>query len=271
MRSARYLLIAPAIASCLLPAYAAEGGLPVHPALSDRFYIGLGGFMPTSSTSAQLNSSGGGVGAVVNFEDLLGMQSQKGVPVGMARIRFAQRWRVEAEYFELNRTGVKSIERDISWGDVVYPVGTNVNSKFDFSDARVSVGYSFFKTVDKEVGAAFGLHVARYNASLTAPAVGTQGGATTAPLPVLSLYGAFALTDHWAVTARLDYLSLSYEQYKGGINSAGIDVLYQPFKHIGLGLGFRSLFLNLETQADNWKGKIDQSFQGPIAYVTASF
>jgi hypothetical protein len=73
------------------------------------------------------------------------------------------------------------------------------------------------------------------------------------------------------VAARLDYLSLSYDQYKGGINSAGIDVLYQPFKHVGFGLGFRSLFLTLETQAENWRGKIDQSFQGPIAYITASF
>lgn len=271
MRSAIHLFCGLVLGSCLQSAHAAEGAIPVHPALTDRFYLGLGGYMPTSSTSAQLNSSGGGLGAVINFEDLLGMQSQKGVPVGVARIRFAQRWRVEAEYFELNRVGAKSIDREITWGDQVFPVGTDVNSRFDFSDARVSVGYSFFKTADKEVGAAFGLHVARYNASLSAPAVGTQGGATTAPLPVLSLYGAFALTEHWAVTARIDYLSLSYEQYKGGINSAGIDVLYQPFKHVGLGLGYRSLFVKLETQADDWSGKINQSFQGPIAYVTASF
>jgi hypothetical protein len=210
------------------PVLAAENGPPSHPLLSDRFYFGVGAYVPTTSTVARLDSNALGIGANVDFEKALGLQTEKAVPNFIGRWRFTERWRVEAEYFELNRSGNKDLTREIQWGDAVFPVGSEVSSKFDFSDARVSVGYSFFKTVDKELGLALGAHVTRYNASVSANGIGTQGGAVTAPLPVLSAYGQFALTERWAISARLDRLSLNYDQYAGGITSMALDVNYQP-------------------------------------------
>jgi hypothetical protein len=253
------------------PAPAEEGTIPSHPALNERYYIGAGVYVPKTSTVARLDSTTLGVGASVDFERALGMQTSKGVPNLIARIRFADRWRVEAEYFELNRTGDKVIDRDIRWGDAVYPVSARVISKFDFSDARVSVGYSFFKTTDKEVGVAVGAHVTRYNASLSANAVGTQAGDVLAPLPVVSAYGQFALTDQWAVGARLDRFSLSYDKYSGSLTSLAIDLLYQPFRHVGFGLGYRNMYIDMEARATSWTGKLEQSFQGPVLYGSVSF
>ena len=81
----------------------------------------------------------------------------------------------------------------------------------DFSDLRLSAGFSFFRTADKELGAALGLHVAAFEVALDAPLVGAESQDVTAPLPVLSAYGQFALTERWAVGSRLDRFSLSYE------------------------------------------------------------
>ncbi len=256
------------------PSRAADSGVPNNPALSDRFFIGLGAYLPTSSTTAQLNPSTGGVGASFNFERALGLEDQKEVPALMARIRLGERWRIEAEYFELNRRGNRTLDQEISWGDQTYPVGATVDSRLDFADARVSAGYSFFKRQDKEVGVALGFHVARYDASLSGTVLSTprsQGAAMTAPLPVLSVFGTFALTDHWSIGARLDRFSLRYDGYDGGITSTALDLLYQPFRHVGFGVGYRSLFLELEATKSSWNGRIDQSYQGPTAYVTASF
>jgi hypothetical protein len=260
-----------ALAVTSAPLLAEDAVIPNNPALNDKFYFGAGVFMPTTTSTMSLNSTKLGVGTSVDVERLLGMQTTKGVPDFLARWRFTERWRVEAEYFQLNRTGLKTLSQDINWGDVTYPINTQVSSTLDMADARVSVGYSFFKTQDKELGVGLGFHVLSYNASLTANAVGTQGGAVTAPLPVLSGYGQFALTDQWAISARLDRFSLTYDQYSGNITSMAIDILYQPFRHVGFGLGYRGMYYDLKSTGTDWTGEIQQNFQGPVAYVTASF
>jgi len=253
-------------------AQAAEPGeIPVNPALKDRFYFGLGAFFPKTTTQAQLDSATLGVGANVDFERTLGMETAKTVPNVFGRWRSGERWRIEAEYFELNRNGSRTIDRDIQWGDTVFPVNANVSSSFDFYDLRVSAGYAFFKRTDKELGVALGLHIAAYDVSLRANAIGNEQQDVLAPLPVLSAYGLFALTDQWAVGGRLDRFSLKYDKYDGSLTSLGLDLTYQPFRHVGFGVGYRSLFITLEASEDSKRARFKQTFEGPLLFLSASF
>jgi len=265
------LLIPLAIALVSAAAAAhAQSEIPVHPALNDRFYFGVGAFFPSTTTSAQLTSRAG-IGTMVDFEDTFGMGSEKTVPAALVRWRFGERWRLEAEYFQLNRSAESAINRNIQWGENVYPVNTNVQARFDFSDLRVSVAYSFFKRADKEIGAGLGLHIAAYDVSLSANAIGEEQQDVTAPLPVLSFYGQFGLTDRWAVGARIDLFSISYENYDGSLTAVGLDVMYQPFRHVGFGLGFRNLLIDFEAEKDGRHLKAKQTFQGPLLFMNVSF
>src|SRR5215472_1910476 len=109
-------------------------------------FVLVGAFVPKSSTSAQLNSTGLlGLGTNIDFERALGMTTQKVVPDVFARWRFAERWRLEVAYFELNRSGDTVIQQEIHWGDQDFLVGTEIQSKLNFSDLRTSVGYSVFR------------------------------------------------------------------------------------------------------------------------------
>jgi hypothetical protein len=270
MRAIRLAVAGAALLICL-PLAHAEDAVPIHPALHDRFYFAAGAFLPKTSTSAQLDSTTLGAGVNIDFEQALGITTQKVVPDIFARWRFADRWRVEAEYFQLNRRGDQAIDRNIQWGDVVFPVNTEIQTKFNFSDIRVSAGYSFFKTADKELGVGFGFHVAGYDVSLNSAAAGTETEKVLAPLPVLSAYGQFALTETWAVGARMDRFVVSYDKYAGNITSMAIDVNYQPFRYAGFGLAYRSLFINLKATGDHLTGTFAQTFQGPLLYMNASF
>src|SRR5499427_11138255 len=109
----------------LTPALA-DDAIPSHPALTDKFYFEVGAFVPKTSTSAQLDSANLGLGANVDFERALGMTTQKVVPDAGFRWRFAEHWRFEAEYFELNRSGDKVISQDITWNGVTFTAGTQV-------------------------------------------------------------------------------------------------------------------------------------------------
>ena len=241
-------------------------------ALVDRFTIGVGGFYPTSSTTLRLDRADGGVGTSIDFERTLGLEDKKLVFDATGRWRFTERWRLEAEYFALNRSGTRTSDRQIDWGNQIFPTNVQLNTSLDFSDARVSVGYSFFKTVDKELGLALGVHVADYRASIDSPQLQErQNGKVTAPLPVLSLYGQFALTRAWALGVRLDRFALSYDDYDGNITAIGLDIQWEIFRHFVVLGGYRNFFLKLDANKDKWHGRIDQSYQGPLLQLQASF
>ena len=96
-----------AAASDESPAGAADlASIPDHPALNDRFSFMLGGYYPDTLTEARLDPNTG-TGAIIDFEEVLGLDSQKLVLEGAFRWRFAERWSLEANYFSLNRTATR--------------------------------------------------------------------------------------------------------------------------------------------------------------------
>ena len=259
-----------AVATARVEAASTEA-VPDHPALNDRFAFQLGAFYANTSTQASLSGAAGGGGVAVDFESALGLDDRALIGLGGFVWRMTERWRLEVEYFGWNRSASRTLAEEIKWGDQTYPIGTTVNSTFNFSDTRVSAGYSFFKRRDKELGVGAGLHLAKIEASLQSGTNSAESADVTAPLPVLSFYGAFALTDQWAVRFRSDWLSLNYGEYSGGLRSSAIDVLYQPFRNVGFGLGMRTLVLDVTIDKPEWSGKAKSGFTGPAAYLTVSF
>jgi len=244
--------------------------IPTHPALIDRFFIGIGAFAASSNTEARLDSSVG-VGATVDFEDVMGLDSNDIVPQFLGRWRMSDRWRVELEHFSLDRSNTETLDADIDWGDETFPAGTDVTASFDIAVTRLSFGYSFFKRQDKELGVALGFHVTDIGAELVSTGGNGDDGKVLAPLPVISLYGQVALTDVWALAGRLDAFRIEYDPYEGHIYSIALDALCQPWRHFGFGLGWRSL--EIEASADNgdWRGQVGTSYGGPILFAAVSF
>jgi hypothetical protein len=244
---------------------------PNHPLLNDQFRVSLGGFYSESATSARLSNSNGGGGVDVNFEDALGLEERKWVGEFSGYWRISSRWRVDVDYFRLSRSATRVLASDVSWGDNTFAVGTQVSSNLTISDLRTAIGYSFFRRTDKELGIAAGVHTLGYKASIDGGTFGARTESVTAPLPVLSLYGQFALTDTWALSVRSDWLSLEYDKYSGSIRATRIDVVYQPFKHVAFGLGMHALTLKLDVQNERSKFQARSTFQGPAAFMSVSF
>lgn len=269
------------LAACPLAAVAADNPpaqpaspsgevIPKNPVLQDSFRFNVGGFYASTNTVARLDA-GGGTGADVNFEDALGMDDRKLVGEGAMYWRFTEHWRLDVNYFAITRRATRTISQDIQWGGQTFTAGTEVHSGLRLSDMRASVGYSIFRRSDKEVGVGLGLHATGLRAWAEASGIGGQAGDITAPLPVVDFYGNFALTNTWALTTRLDWLSLGYENYSGQIRSLALDVIYQPFRNVGFGFGWHSLITKLTVDNTDWRGQVALAYQGPSAYVSFSF
>ena len=80
MRPVGRAALGAALSACLSMARAEDATVPQHPALSDRFFVSAGLFVPKSTTSAQVFSTARGVGTDVDLEQALGIQTQKGAP-----------------------------------------------------------------------------------------------------------------------------------------------------------------------------------------------
>ncbi len=209
---------------------------------------------------------------VIDFENVLGLDDQNTTGIGGFVWRITNRWRLDVEYFRVNRSATKTLTATIDWGDETFNIGTSIDATYNFYDTRVSAGYSFYKRSDKELGIGIGLHVAGIEASIQSAGGGVaEAGDVLAPLPVLNFYGSFGLTDEWALRLRADWLSLTYGEYSGDVRSMAIDVLYQPFRHVGFALGMRNLVVDLQVDDPDWRGAARTVFTGPTAVMTVSF
>ena len=270
MRTAQLWLTGIILSLLVSPIYATEA-IPNHPLLQDEFLFRLGGYYPRSTTAAALAPSTGGTGVMVDFENTLDLEKRNLVPIADFSWRATDHWRMDVDDFAVDRSATRTLTSDVVWGDQTFNAGDVVDSTFDFSDLRVSAAYAFFQRTDKELGIGLGLHVADIKANIQSSGVGTEAAAVTAPLPVINLYGMFALTDEWALSVNADWLSLAYGDYSGDVRNMALDLLYQPYRHVGFGLGLRSLTIDIEIDHSDWDGAARITFQGPTAYVTYSF
>jgi hypothetical protein len=253
------------------PVAGQQSNWSVHPALQDRWTLELGAYTPKVKTTATLNNATQGAGTTVSFEDELGLSDRETMGTFLARMRLGERWRIEAEYFSLDRSGSRAIARTINWGGTVYNVGTVVTSEFNSDIFRLSGGYSFIKNTQYEVGGTLGLHVTDFTASLAAAGVGAKGGDALAPLPTIGMYGAYAFTPKWLLSGRVDYFSLKYDAYGGSLKNLTAGVDYRFHRNFGAGLGYRYVDYTLEATKASFTGEVRYQFSGPVLYAVGSF
>ena len=254
----------------MVPAAAQDAA---HRKLHDRFYVDIGGFWPSVSTELRVDGPAG-QNRSFSLEDDLHYSDNPTLPFALVNLRLGQRWRVEGEAFQIGRDNSTVLNRDITVRDKTFPVNSTVSSHFDTTVYRLSLGYSFLKRPDTEVGAALGLHVTDFDLGIQTSTGSVAAAAdATAPLPTVGLYGYHALSPNWLIFGRADLFSLNYEQYSGGLVNLNLGVEYQVNKWLGLGGGWRYVKLDLdaEAQGSDWAGTFKHTYSGPMLYLSLGF
>lgn len=246
----------------------------------DRFWLGLTGYVPTITSVARsdlLTTSR--PGTTVNFEQDLGLNDRKALPMFQGGMRLGDDWRLELEYFSLERSGERRIARDISWGDVTFAASAAMSSAFDSRVLRVSAGGSFLRTPGTELGAVLGLHATRFKVALSGQgSIGNVSAATRVeaqealvPLPTIGLYGRHDFAPNWSVAGRIDLFALSFGDYDGALVNLMIAVNHRFNPRVTGTLGLRYVDYSLDLARTNWKGSIDYRFNGPYLGVQVGF
>jgi hypothetical protein len=210
-------------------------------------------------------------GISVNLEDALGLDTNMVVlrAEGIARLGDSRRHRLDFGYFDLSRSGTKTLGRDITIGDTVYPTGTTVDTEFDMKLFKGAYSYSLVQDARIDFGLGAGLYVAPINFRVSNSVSGVrEESSSTSPLPFLELHIDYALTPKLFLKQKLDLFYVEYKDFKGRLVDASIGLEYNLWKHFGLGLAFNIFSLHVEDKGDatNLKGSIDLAFSGLMLY-----
>jgi hypothetical protein len=241
--------------------------------------IQFGGFITSSDTEMRIDSSSGAIGAVVNVENALGVDSSKTTFRIDTFYRFGEtrRHQIDLHYFDSRRSGDRVLDDTLEIGDTVFPIGATVSTQFDLQFINLDYSYAFVQDDRVRLSVAGGLHTTGVHFKVDSPGLALFEDQTfTAPLPVVGLRGEVAVTERWRLKGGADVFYLEYDQYTGLLADTSLAVEYLPFKHAAFGLGINTVRMKVESDGDNsggtdLKGEVKFNFTGLLMYARYLF
>ena len=259
----------------LISTFAALAALPA--AAADPLYeqgvsARLGAFFSTADTSLRVDAANGALGTSISLEDDFGMAKDKTLPTFDATWRINPRHRIELGYVRLARDAEKTISGEIRFGDVVFPVSSNVKSTFDSDVWRLTYGWSFYREGGNELALLLGLHVTSFETSLrTASGALAETADRTVPLPTIGLQGSWAFDPQWRVGGWVQVFALNYNDYEGSMVNGAFTAEYRINRNLAVGAGYAVYDYNLDVTKGRARGSFEYQFAGPVLYLNAGF
>jgi hypothetical protein len=238
----------------------------------DRFGISLGVFITERDSKTQVDGENPGSGTPIDLESDLGLDKSDSVFRVDGYFRFNEKHRLDFSVFDLSRTSVKQIDRDIEWDGETYPIDTDVSALFDLNIYKLAYTWSFLLRDKGYLGVTGGLYIADIGTTLAAESIGQVSGAgVTAPLPVIGLRGEYYLSDKWSLRGSAEFFAIEYGDYSGSLYDVFAGVDYQLFENMALGVGLNSVKLNVGVEKSGFNGDVDWRYDGGLVFVKFRF
>ena len=247
--------------------------LPWH---NRRFKVSAGGFFPVNNTVVKVEGNNGNIGTEIDLENDLGFSKSTASFLGTFDWRISKRSRLGFEYFVLDRTATKTLQRDINFGDHTYPVDGRVQGTFNVQIARIAYGYAILSKPKYQAGLLIGAHVLFADLGLRLEA-NTQSLEYrdsfdfTAPLPDVGIWGEFVLGKRWGLYANVNYLAIKIDETDGRIISYNLSVLYNVVQNFSLTAGYTGLNFRIDTIQDRLNGFLKWGYNGPTITAVYTF
>ena len=231
-----------------------------------------GGAAAYDDFTAKVSVSGNIVGTSLDFEDFLAIDDSTTIARFDAHYSFNRRHRVDASYYDIRRSGSRTISEDIVFGDVTIPAGT-VQSFFDTQIFKLAYRYNFVADTRTVIGASFGAHLMGIDIGVSNEEFAVEEDfKVAAPLPLLGLHGAYALSDTWSLNASYEFLKFDIEAYRGFIGDLRLTVEHDTFEHFGWGIGFNGFKVDGHIEGDGpLEADLEYGYQGLMLYLRGYF
>ena len=149
-----------------------------------------------------------------------------------------------------------------------------MRSKFDTDIYRIALGYSLIHYERGEYGFSAGVHRSSGKFKVSATGLGVsleERRSKSFPLPNVGFFGNMHLFGPVSLQGSADAFKMKYGDYKGSLIDAQVGLEVRAIRNVGLGLGYRYAGYKLKASKSDWRGKLEYSYNGPMAYVELAF
>ncbi len=160
--------------------------------------------------------------------------------------------------------------REIEFGNVTFPVGATVDSKFDYQIAKLTYSYSLLQNQNVDLAVAAGVYTAFYDFRSTDIETGaTEGEDGTAPVPVFGLRGAFLINPRWMANAYLEYFEIDNSDVDATYIDTTISLEYRIGERTCVGVAYK--LVNVDGEDKGSDDAVAFDYDGFLLYLFYNF
>lgn len=244
--------------------------------IEQRFNADLGVFLIKNDTSVRVDGSTT-EGTDINLQNEFGFDNQNRFRVD-GYWRFLDRHKLRFLYFGSRASTDRIIDETIVFDNVTYPINSTVHAEFDTDIIELAYEYSFVRRNNFEISGTVGLHnfsiTTRLNAQASSNGTGVDLSSSAkgeGPLPVIGLRGIWALSDHFYFDAQAQFFSLKFDNYKGSLQDYKVTFTWQPFRNVGIGIGYNDFKTRLDVTQSDFEGRLDFGYSGALGFIAVAF
>ncbi len=241
-------------------------------------------------TMASLDSDFG-IGTSVRLENEIDMDDNTESFRADLYWRIGRHHRVDLGWFDLERSGTRTIERDIRWGELEFDVGASVTAELQTEVIPLRYTYNFLAGEDHELGLGIGIYGMLLRASMrgevSAGSGGSGGGValedtetfrSPVPLPVFSLQGGWAFADRFRAIALLQYFYIhlqddigELDEIEGSILDGSVGIEYDATDHVCIGTSVNWFRFHAMAREEPLELDVQYDFAGLFLYLGLRF
>ena len=222
----------------VLPAEAQESD-----SLLDRWEFRVGVFFPQYDTDVRRDSDRLGTGTSLDLEQTLGLDDSDEIGRFLAGYRIARRHQLRFGYYDWAREGRIPVSFEIRFGDDVFPVDVELDTKWD---AKLwELRYSYWPVLEEKTAFAVNVGVVTWNVDLELDAVGSNrpivlnsSASIDELVPEIGIEWRRSLAPDWMLRIAVNGIIVDLSDVEGEVFEGFAGVEYYPWKNVGIGLSF---------------------------------
>jgi len=241
--------------------------------IDSRAKILFGWFLPKVTTSAQLNSSTGKIGAAINLERIFNLPENRKLFRLQGMWRFNNTSSLDAYYYSLNRSGYSISKDSLVFGSIVINIGAEIQSHFNLSLFGGRYNFSIVNDDNFESGFSAGISFLDIDLGtkikINKSTVGESFNEILF-LPVIGFYNRVNFWNDFVFRNHIHLFALDIKRYNGTLFDFAISLEYSFLDHFAVGLAYDVFSLDVQFETGS-SGMIQYAQRGAIFFASVKF
>ncbi len=225
-------------------------------------------FFSSMDTSFLADANRGSLSTTIDFDRDLDMQDSAGSFLLEGIYRPDRHQRIDFSYYEIDRSGQRRIDREITFDDETFTIDSVINSDYDYKTLILTYSHLFRTNDEFDLGVTAGLHITEAELGLQTD-LGhiSERVKQTAPLPVVGMLLRYDYTDDWTLNFLTRIFVLNYDNYRGSLHDSKLTVEYHAQRNISFEFGINARGSEIEVKEPELLKKLDSLATGWIANI----